>query len=94
MKKEVQTRTEDCWDCGGDGHHVNWHNGNPDKCYICSGTGKLPYGMHEWKKKYDAALESKYEQEKDVARERAHKYMKKWQKKNPMPTGKFTIISE
>lgn len=30
--KETKKEFEKCRDCGGDGYHENYHNGNHDRC--------------------------------------------------------------
>lgn len=50
MKKEVQLRTEDCWDCGGTGHDYSYSNSSSD-CRTCKKTGKLPKGSWDWEKR-------------------------------------------
>lgn len=90
--KETKKEFEKCWDCGGDGYHENYHNGNHDRCYVCDGTGKLPLGTKKWE---DARtdFETKIrEEEKRKAYQITAKKVKQWEKKNPKPTGIVTII--
>jgi hypothetical protein len=92
--KETKTEFEKCWDCGGDGGYSNHHNGGWETCYTCHGEKRFPMGTKKWSDKRKAELEKIRRILIEKVETEADKRIKAWEKKNPKPTGKVTIIYE
>lgn len=84
--KIIKEEFEKCWDCDGDGYHVNYHNGNHDRCYTCNGTGKLSIGMKNWiNMRSDFEYKIREEEEYTVRQIIINK-VKEWENSNPRPS--------
>jgi RecJ-like exonuclease len=92
--KETTFQTEPCYDCGGDGYHVNGHNGNQDRCYACKGTGKQPAGTDKWRAERKKAEEAIRRVILNRAETEIDKKIKAWEKTHQKPIGKVTTIIE